>query len=68
MSLVFAIPSVTMRSLRIDWLHCADQGVTPVLLGDSSTCCCETEAMAGMLIRGVSSFGLRSRHSMLERP
>ena len=32
-SAVFAIPFVTMGSLRIDWLHCADQGITAVFLG-----------------------------------
>ena len=30
---VFSIPWVTMASLRIDWLHCADLGVTAVFLG-----------------------------------
>ena len=33
LSPVFAIPFVTTNSLRIDWLHCADQGVSPVFLG-----------------------------------
>ena len=30
---VFKIPWVTMHSLRLDWLHIADQGITPVFLG-----------------------------------
>ena len=30
---VFQIPWVTMASLRLDWLHVADQGITPVFLG-----------------------------------
>ena len=30
---VFQIPWVTMASLRLDWLHIADQGITPVFLG-----------------------------------
>ena len=30
---LFSFPFVTMASLRIDWLHCADQGVTSVFLG-----------------------------------
>ena len=33
LSPVFSIPFVTTKSLRIDWLHCADQGVTAVFLG-----------------------------------
>ena len=32
-SAVFSIPWVTMESLRIDWLHCADQGVAAVFMG-----------------------------------
>ena len=29
----FAIPFLTLSSLRLDWLHIADQGITPVFLG-----------------------------------
>ena len=29
----FAIPWFSLSSLRLDWLHVADQGVTPVFLG-----------------------------------
>ena len=29
----FSIPWLTLDALRIDWLHCADQGVTAVFLG-----------------------------------
>ena len=30
---LFSFPFFTMESLRIDWLHCADQGVSAVFLG-----------------------------------
>ena len=33
LSPAFSIPFFTMDHLRIDWLHCADQGVTPVFMG-----------------------------------
>ena len=33
LSSLWSVPWVTMGSLRIDWLHVADQGVTPVFLG-----------------------------------
>ena len=33
LSPAFSIPWFTLDALRIDWLHCADQGVTPVFLG-----------------------------------
>ena len=33
LSPAFSIPWFSLDALRIDWLHCADQGVTPVFLG-----------------------------------
>ena len=33
LSPIFSFPWVSTASLRIDWLHCADQGVTAVFLG-----------------------------------
>ena len=33
LSPAFAIPWLTLSSLRLDWLHIADQGITPVFMG-----------------------------------
>ena len=33
LSPIFSIPFMDMKALRIDWLHCADQGVASVFLG-----------------------------------
>ena len=33
LSPLWAMPFVTMSALRLDWLHIADQGITPVFLG-----------------------------------
>ena len=33
LSPIFSIPFMDMKTLRVDWLHCADQGVASVFLG-----------------------------------
>ena len=33
LSPIWKVPFITTESLRIDWLHVADQGITPVFLG-----------------------------------